>query len=1035
MGIPRRSRLSLILAAACLLVASFGWAQSVSEGTITGTVTLPDGGAAPGVTVTITSPSLVSGERQVMSGEGGRFVFMSVPAGTYTLKAALEGFKTISAPGIVMRAGDKRDVSVKLQPGAYAEAITVTGAAPVVDTRNAQIDTTFSDELLEKVPTARNAFYDMALTAPGMSDVGKEGSWLPSPSAFGSAANENIFLVNGVNTTNPRGAPWGSLVSVNYNTVEEVKVLALGSKAEYGSFSGAAIDVLTKSGGNEFSGDLSYYAMVGDAADNSTLDFGDDVLWADPTDQLNNTPLDSSEASLTVGGPVLKDRIWFYGGFATYDAETDIPLFGPNSIWDQEIWDLKLTGEFGPQHRLWLAYHTEDQTAGNNTWGQTWDDTMVYDQPRDNDTLQLQYQWVITDRDIFSFKSLGFNTEEHPTIGNATGHPGYINWWKYIGTQSIGLGGDFPYVEKQVSERQTFQADVSHYADNFLGEHELKFGVQYTQAEGNWVGGYFHGYANFAYPYPYQIDSLAKDWWFNGNDGWQWGTDEDPVVPWYNVKYIRNPWLTVRQSDNKGFFVDDTWMLNNRITFNLGFRWDNSTADYGTGAVYEQPSVAGDMDNLVKIRDRAAMDVFDFDTFSPRLGMVWTVTDDAKTVMRFNVGRYYSPMSVETLRRMGPDMGDLTTETWYYMFHLSEVDLNHNGKLDYDEIRPGTRLLVGREPDYMQSRNVSDPSWFLDVEDGTTNPYTDQFHVSLQRQLGSDFAVETSFIYKVSKDFLVQRVYDSNTGAYYEWEKRPFTTFTGYDTNVWSIVLKDYTGDGKVDIDDAKYINSNTSARARNLDTFDGKSVDREYTGLQVVFTKRYSNRWQGLASLNWSNTDGLAPRTLSQDWYIEGPMIMDTPFGSSMNHFQNNTSGALPMTPEWLVKISGSYKIPTIETDFGMRVRYDSGRAIFPIESLTTFASWMSSIPPNAIFGGGADQLVAGDPDDPFWMPATTIVDLSLQREFAIRDFGLRLSLDVLNVLNENSPNRMGFKEGDWGRVYGIVDPRTMRGGIKFTF
>jgi len=108
--------------------------------------------------------------------------------------------------------------------------------------------------MLGVVPTARDTFYDLSLTAAGMAAVGADDSWLPSPSAYGSATNANIFLVDGVNTTNPRGASWGSLVQVNYDTVQEVKVLSLGSRAEYGSFSGAAIDVLTKSGGNQFSG-------------------------------------------------------------------------------------------------------------------------------------------------------------------------------------------------------------------------------------------------------------------------------------------------------------------------------------------------------------------------------------------------------------------------------------------------------------------------------------------------------------------------------------------------------------------------------------------------------------------------------------------------------------------------------------------------------------------------------------------------------------------------------------------------------------
>ena len=110
----------------------------------------------------IKSPSLVTGERIAVSEGNGRFVFMSVPPGTYALTAALDGFRTYTTSGIVVRRGDKVDLKVGMQTGSYEEAIVVTGAAPVVDTRSAQVDTTFTDEMLEKVPTARNATRDQS---------------------------------------------------------------------------------------------------------------------------------------------------------------------------------------------------------------------------------------------------------------------------------------------------------------------------------------------------------------------------------------------------------------------------------------------------------------------------------------------------------------------------------------------------------------------------------------------------------------------------------------------------------------------------------------------------------------------------------------------------------------------------------------------------------------------------------------------------------------------------------------------------------
>jgi len=365
------------------------------------------------------------------------------------------------------------------------------------------------------------------------------------------------------------------------------------------------------------------------------------------------------------------------------------------------------------------------------------------------------------------------------------------------------------------------------------------------------------------------------------------------------------------------------------------------------------------------------------------------------------------------------------------------VDLNGNGRVDFNEVRPATRLLVGREPDLLFDSYLSDPSWSLEVEDGTGSPYTDQFHVSVARQLGSDLSIEAGYIYKNTQDLIALRPYNELTGEYWEWEEVPFTTFTGFETTVWEIARRDYTGDGVIDADDAGFILDNNNTRAGNIDEFNGESVDRIYHGLQLVLNKRYSNRWQGLAAINWNASDGFAPRPVDQNWYIDGPMVMDTPFGSTLNHFQNNTEGPLPMTPELMVKLSGSYLLPVIETDLGLRVRYDSGRAFFPVQGLPTFQSWMSDLQPGILFGTASHEfMVAANPNEPDWTPPTTIVDLSLNKGLSVgRGYTVNLSFDVLNALNENSPNRVGFHEGDYGRVYGLVSPRTYRGGVKFMF
>jgi outer membrane receptor protein involved in Fe transport len=1030
----------LLLACGALVVAATpGWAQTVSEGTITGTVMEATGAVIPGAALKLTGPALVTGERTATSGPEGKFVFMSVPPGEYRLTASLTGFKTVTAAGLLLERGASVDVPIKMELGSYEEQIVVTSETPLMDTRSSTISTTFNDRLLAKVPTARNAFYDLTLTAPGMGDVGSNESWLPSPTAYGSANSANITLVNGVNTTNPRGSAWGSLVTVNYNTVEEVKVLSLGTRAEYGNYSGAAIDVITKSGGNEFHGDAAYYTQVGNAADNSVTSFGDTWYFPDPQFDITTNPVDSWEASITFGGPIKKDALWFYAGYGHPYSNIDTPIKVLDENWQADLYDLKLTGDFATNHRLWLGLHYEDTKAGNVTWGVAWDASMVYQSENKNFTPQFQYQWVIGPTDILSFKFLAFDTDQTPSIKEEYGHPGYINWGKWLVLRDMGVNGDFPYVEAQKSNRQTYQADISHYAEDFLGSHDLKFGVQYTKAEGNWMGGYFQGYANMAYPYPYNYGP-ATSWWWNGPETWQWGTDENPVFPMYNTVTTLNPWLTVRKSDSAGAFFDDTWVVNDRFTVNLGLRYDKMTAKYGEGKVYEFFDTPSDVNNPKTLRTRAGSNnVFDWNVWSPRIGVAWTLTDDRKTVLRAHLGRYYAAMGVESLRRFGPDMEEGTSNTWLHTLPASLVDLNGNGYWDPEETEPASRLLYGRQPDGLLYGGPTDTTWSLEVEPGTGSPYTDQFNFSLQRQLGSDLAIEFSYIYKKEKNLLVLQPYNTDTGDFFEWEALPYTTWTGYQTQVWQIKPKDFNGDGTVDVADWHWVADHDGYRTVNAQNFWGGDADRTYTGLQMVLNKRYSHRWQMLAALNWTKTDGFYPRVVDQGWFIDGPMIMDTPFGSTKNHFQNNTAGPALMTPEWALKVSGSYTIPTIETDFGFRLRWDSGRAVWPLQNVPTFQSWMSEIPPGVYLSTAAywqEPMVAINPDNPDWLPSTTILDLSISKTFRIGNVGqFAISFDALNALNEDSPNQVITSEGTYGMVTSLVVPRIYRLGLKFMF
>jgi len=162
-----------------------------------------------------------------------------------------------------------------------------------------------------------------------------------------------------------------------------------------------------------------------------------------------------------------------------------------------------------------------------------------------------------------------------------------------------------------------------------------------------------------------------------------------------------------------------------------------------------------------------------------------------------------------------------------------------------------------------------------------------------------------------------------------------------------------------------------------------------------------------------------------------------DILFGLSMNDFTNNLDGPLPMTPEFLFKLAGSYTIPVIETDLGFRVRADSGRATFAVEQLPMCASWHGEVLEGHILGiGGTETIVASDPDDPVWMPATALADLSLAKSFRLGRYGdLRVILDVLNILVDGGPNGVVYTQWDYGNVTSVVGPRITRLGLRYSF
>jgi hypothetical protein len=992
------------------------------------------------VSLEISSAALISGKRAAITSARGTYVFLELPGGKYKLTASLPNFKTAILENIEISAGSAINFDVVMEVGAIEQTVLVSATGPIVDAKSSTVDSKLDRAMMDKLPTSRDAFYDLSLTTPGMFEVGASGTDMPSPTAYGGSQNENVFLVNGVNTTNPRGANWGSMVQVNYNAVEEVRVVALGSKAEYGSFSGATVDVLTKSGSNRFHGSLSFYSQLAKPKSNQPApgaDLGRSWLYMPEGVNLLSQTKQDWEGNATLGGAILKDKIWFYSAFDYFRSDSLTPYWPLTARSWSGFGDLKISAEPFTNHRAWVSYHHEANDFDGGNWGaQGTDPTVTYGARSYINSISAQWQWLPSDKAIFTAKYLGFwNHDEQYIPDDAPAWPAYVNWWK-ITVGAIQVNGAFPWIEAFQANRQTVQADVAYYAENFIGEHDIKFGVQYTIGQGNVMDGYLFGYGNFTYPggpSSGSISNMINYSWYAYTDG----------MRFYNNKYYRNPVLTVRQGTQAGLFLDDQWNPFKRLTVNLGLRFDVTRARYGEGAVYEVPDTPNQLnEKLTLLRKRKGTgNVFDFQDISPRLGLTYLLTGDGKTVARASFGRYYMPLTLEALRRFGPDLPDRHTRRSWYKIPWDVADQNGDGIMDPAEVEYWTRQIRGMTP--YEYEDLYDPlSWTLNVGKGLKNQFTNVLTLNLERELIKDFSISASYIYRHTGNLQAQVPTNELTGQEWEYEMMPYTTQAGVDVQLYSILKRDYDGlgDGFTG-SDVQWIRDHNKPEVRNMGSYFGKKVQRTYQAFQLVLNKRFSDRWQALGSFVYSSSDGAASRSIHQDFNVEASEFYDDQWLSGLNQLVNNLEGPLPFTPKYEFKLSGSYRVPVVELDLGFRFRMHSGRGVWSVENVSKVAeTWMSEIPSDFIVqpsgGGLSSNIISIDPKKPFYMPAQSILDFRVEKAFTLGNKGtLHFVLDAFNVFNVATPTFINTGYWGFGEVSSFVAPRKFRFNILFEF
>src|SRR6185436_1980118 len=469
----------------CTLVALFGlplsgWAQRTT-GDIRGVVTDESGGVLPGVTVTLKGRT-VAGAPSVVTNEEGTYRFPNLPPGTYDLTAELQGFATSHQTAIQVSLAATTELNVQLKVSAQSETVTVTASSPVVDATSTQVATNYSHEWVANAPVRRFTFFDLINAAPGVSASTATSSRSQS---FGSATNENLYLIDGTDFTAPlTGAAWPW---PNTDAIEEVQILSLGAPASYGNVSGAVFNVVTRQGGNTFKGDANFYFMNQGLTGRNTTDEQDDGLPYH-RDEFKDT-------TVQLGGPVLKDKFWFFGSFQ-YQKDADSqpgtdPQFPARSSAKRYFY--KLNYQLNQQNRLQFQTHDDFYRIPARASATTAPSTLSVETGH-IPSPGLLWTSVLNPTTVLEARYSGFYGVDHGDPLN--GGPRVARRFNDLDTGQI-TGGIYSWYDGK-SQKTAMSGTLTKFADNFMnGHHDLKLGVQYNSG----LGEYTYGPNDYIYTY------------------------------------------------------------------------------------------------------------------------------------------------------------------------------------------------------------------------------------------------------------------------------------------------------------------------------------------------------------------------------------------------------------------------------------------------------------------------------------------------------------------------------------------------------
>jgi hypothetical protein len=713
------------LAVAALALADVAAAQSTS-GTISGRVVDTQDRSVPGVTVTVESPNL-QGVRTAVTSENGDYIFTLLPSGQYTITFELSGFQQ-QQRAVTVAPTQVVPVDVTMGLAGVTETVDVVGRAADVLTQTAQVATNFSQDLISTLPTNRSIDSTLLL-APSVHPTGPSGNY----SIAGSMSYENLFMINGVTINeNLRGQALNLFIE---DAIQETTIATAGVSAEYGRFGGGVVNMITKSGGNQFTGSFRD-SMVNDRwralVPNRPGDPFSGETDASRTDDIVPT------YEYTFGGPVFRDRLWFFTAgrlqkqtFNRQLVETNIPYVATN---DSKRYEGNATYSLNSNHRFQGSFIKESLDQFNNTFSTaaSMDLASLEDRSVPQDLFTLTYSGILTP----SFFIEGRYSQRNYTFaGSGSKYTDLIRGTLLVTTAGRRFWS--PTFCGVCTDEERDNQDIFVKGSWFLSTRD--YGSHNVVV----------GYDNFDDIRLANNHQSGSDYRFTNVTAIFQGTD---IVPSFRSGTTRIQWNPIFVDSlgtdfrTHSVFANDNWRINDRVTANVGLRFDKNHGVNGDGTLVAKDS-----------------------GFSPRVGVIYDPTGTGEWSITAGAAKYIAGI-INSIANISSPAGNSDN----YVFLYQGPDINAGpvptmtteqaiqAVYDWFFANGGANRAVTGSPTV---RGVSP------IIGDLRPPHTWEYSGGISRQYGSRAAIRADFSYRDYNDFYVTRT-DSSTGR--AIDTRPF---------------------------------------------------------------------------------------------------------------------------------------------------------------------------------------------------------------------------------------------------------------------